>query len=170
MVQNAAASLWTSARKREHITRVIMSLHWLPVHFRIDFEVLLLVFKCLNGLGPSYLSVFLCEYYPVRTLRSANQSFLAFPKSKLKSRGDWAFTIAAPKLWNSLPIHIRTAQILHIFKTKLKTYLFIIAYYLWCPLLLHILYMYPLQFKPPPLSRTWTWDRPYGRRALQQGG
>ncbi|KAI2648195.1 putative RNA-directed DNA polymerase from transposon BS [Labeo rohita] len=127
MVQNAAARLLTGVRKHEHITSVLRSLHWLPVRFRIDFKVLMLVFKCLNGLAPSYLSD-LCEYHPERTLRSANQSLLTVPKSKLKSRGDRAFAIAAPKLWNKLPIHIKTAPTLHIFKSKLKTYLFNIAY------------------------------------------
>ncbi len=126
MVQNAAARLLTGVRKYEHITPVLMSLHWLPVRFRIDFKVLLLVFKCLNGLAPPYLSDLLCEYHPERTLRSANQSLLTVPKSKLKSRGDRAFAIAAPKLWNMLPIHIRTAPTLHIFKSKLKMYLFTI--------------------------------------------
>lgn len=34
LVQNAAARLLTGTRKREHITPVLASLHWLPVHFR----------------------------------------------------------------------------------------------------------------------------------------
>lgn len=56
LVQNAAARLLTGTKKREHITPVLASLHWLPVCFRIDFKILLLVFKILNGLAPSYLS------------------------------------------------------------------------------------------------------------------
>ncbi len=31
-------------------------LHWLPVTFRIDLKVLLLVYKSLNGLGPKYIA------------------------------------------------------------------------------------------------------------------
>ncbi len=56
MVQNAAARLLTGVRKRKHITPVLINLHWLPIHYRIDFKVLLLVFKALNGLTPVYLS------------------------------------------------------------------------------------------------------------------
>lgn len=52
LVQNAAARLLTGTRKREHITPVLASLHWLPVSFRINFKILLMVFKCLNGLAP----------------------------------------------------------------------------------------------------------------------
>ncbi len=37
-VQNAAARLLTGTRKYEHITPVLLSLHWLPVHFKIEFN------------------------------------------------------------------------------------------------------------------------------------
>lgn len=32
-----------------------MNLHWLPVKFRIDFKILLLKYKAINGLAPFYL-------------------------------------------------------------------------------------------------------------------
>ena len=51
LVQNAAARLLTGARKRELITPILASLHWLPVHFRVHFKILLFVFKSLNGLA-----------------------------------------------------------------------------------------------------------------------
>lgn len=56
LVQNSASRLLTGTKKREHITPVLASLHWLPVRFRIDFKILLLVFKILNGMAPPYLS------------------------------------------------------------------------------------------------------------------
>ncbi len=49
LIQNAAARILTRTRKSEHITPVLRSLHWLPVTFRIDLKVLLLVYKSLNG-------------------------------------------------------------------------------------------------------------------------
>lgn len=39
---NAAACLLTGARMYEHITPVLGNLHWLPVDYRIHFEILLL--------------------------------------------------------------------------------------------------------------------------------
>ncbi len=51
LIQNAAARILTRTRKSEHITPVLRSLHWLLVTFRIDFKVLLLVYKSLNGSG-----------------------------------------------------------------------------------------------------------------------
>ena len=56
MVQNAAARMLTGTNKFEHITPVLASLHWLPVHFRIQFKTLLIVFEALNGQAPSYMT------------------------------------------------------------------------------------------------------------------
>lgn len=61
-IQNAAARVLTKTRRRAHISPVLKSLRWLPVSFRIDFEILLLVFKSLNGLAPEYLSDMLSMY------------------------------------------------------------------------------------------------------------
>ena len=37
------------------ITPIIRNLHWLPIGARINFKVLLLMFKALHGLAPQYL-------------------------------------------------------------------------------------------------------------------
>lgn len=128
MVQNAAARLLTGTRKFEHISPILASLHWLPIHFRIDFKTILFVFKSLNGLAPPYLSELLHPYSPARSLRSADQLLLSVPKTKRKLRGDRAFAVAAPKLWNALPLHIRQASSLSVFKSLLKTHLFSLAF------------------------------------------
>ncbi len=39
IVQNAAARLLTSSRKRDHITAILYVLHWLPVCYRIDLKM-----------------------------------------------------------------------------------------------------------------------------------
>lgn len=95
LVQNAAARLLTGTRKRENITPVLASLHWLPVKHRIDFKVLLFVFKALHGLAPGYISNLLSLHLPTRSLRSSSQMVSSVPRSQLKSRGDRAFSIAA---------------------------------------------------------------------------
>ena len=35
---------------------MLAMLHWLPISFHIDFKVLMLTYKALNGLGPRYLA------------------------------------------------------------------------------------------------------------------
>ncbi|KAF7644017.1 hypothetical protein LDENG_00229470, partial [Lucifuga dentata] len=60
--------------------------------------------------------------HPSRSLRSADLLLLVIPRSRLKLKGNRAFAGAAPKLWNSLPLHIRTASTLLTFKSWIKTY------------------------------------------------
>jgi len=55
-VQNAAARVVTRSRKFDHITPVLHELHWLPMVQRVRFKLALIVFKCLHGLAPSYLT------------------------------------------------------------------------------------------------------------------
>jgi len=126
LVQNAAACLLSGKRKRDHITPVLHHLHWLPIYYRIDFKILLLAFKSLNGLSPLYLKELLHVHTPV--LRSTNLLLLDVPRSRLKTKGDQTFSIAAPNLWNNLQVHIRTCSTLECFKSLLKTNLFSLAF------------------------------------------
>ena len=128
MVQNAAACLLTCTCKYEHISPILASLHWLPIQFQIHFKILLFAFKSLNGLAPPYLSELLHPYIPARSLRSDDQLLLSVPKSKRMLRGDCAFAVSAPKLWNDLPLHVKQASSLSVFKSLLKTRLFSIAF------------------------------------------
>lgn len=128
LVQNAAARLLCGVKNREHITPILRLLHWLPVHFRVDFKILLLAYKSRNGLAPTYLCELLTDYQPNRSLRSFNQDLLVIPKSRLKCRGDRTFCIAAPRLWNALPLSVRQASSVNIFKSRLKTFLFCKVY------------------------------------------
>lgn len=128
LVQNAAARLLTGTKRREHISPVLSSLHWLPVSFRIDFKMLLLVFKSLHGQAPVYISDMLRHCSSSRPLRSKDKGLLQVGRSRLKQKGDRAFEIAAPRLWNSLPPDIRSAPTTSAFKSKLKTYLYTLAF------------------------------------------
>ena len=58
------------------------------------------------------------------TLRSTDQKLLAVLKSRLKTYGERAFSVAAPKLWNELPLDLRCLDTINLFKKHLKTDLF----------------------------------------------
>jgi len=45
-VQNAAARLITGACKFDHITPILLDLHWLPVHLRIKYKIAMLANIC----------------------------------------------------------------------------------------------------------------------------
>ncbi len=130
LIQNAAARILTRTRKSEHITPVLRSLHWLPVTFRIDFKVLLLVYKSLNGLGPKYIADMLTEYKPNRPLRSLGSIQLEIPRVHTKQE-ESAFSYFAARSWNQLPEEIKCAKTLATFKSSLKTHLFSCAFVEW---------------------------------------
>ena len=108
-VQNVAARLTTGSRRYDHITPILNELHWLPIGKRIEFKIAMTVYKCLQGLAPSYLAE-LC--IPLRTterpssLRSNDTNQLVVPRTRTVLGGR-SFAVAGPQIWNHLPEHIR---------------------------------------------------------------
>ena len=109
LIQNYAARLVYRIPKFCHITPYLKDLHWLPVQARIQFKLLSIVFKCIHGTGPQYLSELLCQRTTRPGLRSANSFKLYIPRTQSRaerSTADRAFSISGPKLWNQLPASI----------------------------------------------------------------
>ena len=106
-MQNSAARLASASRKYEHIPPILRRLHWLPVCYRIIFKILLLAYEALNGQAPSYIKDLLKYKNSGRVVRSSNKHFLEEPLANLKTSGDRAYSVAAPKLWNKLSLDIR---------------------------------------------------------------
>ena len=73
----------------------MVTLHWLPVWFRIEYKVLLLAHTCSVGTSPKYLSDLLKEKMA----------------KWLKTYGGRVFSVAAPHLWNKLPKELRTCKV-----------------------------------------------------------
>ena len=124
-VQNTAARLVTLSRKHDHISPILRSLHWLPVHSRITFKILLLTYKITRNLAPTYLKdlISLRSSSSARPLRSSSSLQLCYgPRTKTRY-GDRAFSSIAPTLWNKLPAHIQNATSTESFKILLKTHL-----------------------------------------------
>ena len=123
--QNSAARLLTGTRRREHITPILKTLHWLPVRQRIDYKILLTVHNVLHReTSPGYLQEFLRLRSSARGLRSsADPWLLAIPMTKTQY-GDRSLGVMAPRLWNSLPAEMRCHTDTNTFKKTLKTYLF----------------------------------------------
>ncbi len=62
------------------------------------------------------------------SLRSNNKLLLTVPRTHLKLKGDRAFAVAGPKLWNSLPQIPREVSTLNVFKVEVKNYLLSLAF------------------------------------------
>ncbi len=127
-ILNAAAWVTTCTKKFDHITPILRELHWLPINQCILFNVLVLTFKALHNLAPAYVQSLLTMYTPARTLQSSSTFSSVIPKVCTKTYGEQAFSYAAPATYNKLPPEITQSTSLGIFKPKLKTYLFELAY------------------------------------------
>ena len=101
-IQNTAARIVTRTRKFDHITPVLIQLHWLPIPLRIEYKLLLIVFKALHDLAPPYIKELITRYEPLRELRSSDIGWLEEPRVKLKIYGNRSFQYVAPKLWKQL--------------------------------------------------------------------
>ncbi len=122
IVQNAAARVLTRSRKYDHITPILQSLHWLPIKFCISYKILLLAYKWFSS---CVLTNLLSRYNPTRSLRSQISGLLVVPRIAKSTKGGGTFSHLAPKLWNSLPDNVRGSDTLSLFKSRLKTHLFI---------------------------------------------
>ena len=91
---------------------------WHPVTFRVHFKLLLFVYKSLHNQSPFYIKDLL-SLKPAANyaLRSSAKSLLFVPKGNCSTLGDRAFAHAAPVIWNSQPLTIRTSSILAIFES-----------------------------------------------------
>jgi len=64
-LQNSAARLIFKIYlycRFSHITPVLYSLHWLPVKFSVELKIMIITFKAIYGLAPSYI----CELINIK--------------------------------------------------------------------------------------------------------
>jgi len=83
------------------------------------------VFQCLSGHAPAYLADDrqLAADASVCRLRSADTAKCVVRRT-YNNFGDRCFTVAGPRLWNTLPLNLRVCDSLGQFKRSLKTFLF----------------------------------------------
>ena len=124
LVQNALARVVVpTVRRSHHVSPTLRSLHWLPIPQRITYKIASITFKTLRNSQPSYLHDLLIPYSPPRTLRSSDKHLLTVPSFK-SSQARRSFLFAAPTIWNSLPLALRTSTSINSFHAGLKTHLF----------------------------------------------
>lgn len=113
-------------------------LHWLPIHYRILFKVLLLVFDCLQGTAPVYLQECVALHVPGRAgLRAEARSLRVVASTRTRGKKNAppkpayqkrSFISYAPHYWNELPPAIRSTSSRQDFKKLLKTHFFTLSY------------------------------------------
>jgi len=129
-VLNAAARVVSDAKKFDRgLSRLLHDkLHWLDVPERVTFKLGLMTYRCLHGQASRYLAYHIKPAIEVASrhrLRSANRHRLIIPRCRLNTYGRWAFPVAGPTVWNSLPDELRDpACDIDSFKQFFKTILF----------------------------------------------
>ena len=122
-VQNALIRVICSLGPRDSVSGARRDLHWLPIEQRIIFKIAVLTFNCRRRSAPPYLCDLVHDYLPRRTLRSGDGVTLEVPRTKTVT-AERAFCVAAPTIWNALPLKLRQSKHFSGFKTELKTHLF----------------------------------------------
>ena len=115
-----------STDTHSHLQNGLLSeLHWSPIHQRINFKLATSTFKALYLQQPPHLASLLHPYHSgsIHTLRSSHDRLLALLRCRTEF-GKRAFSSAAPSVWNSIPIEIRSSRSLPSFKRRLKSYFF----------------------------------------------
>ena len=127
LVLNRSIRFILNVRYDEHITPYYKQLHFLPVRQRIKFKACLVGFKIFHGQAPIYLQDEFEKYCPnsqILLREGAGRDNLMFaldPKDIRNAR----LSSKIKKEWNSLSIDTRKCDTLSIFKTKLKSELFV---------------------------------------------
>ena len=109
-VQNRSARLIKGLCLRDRITPALIELHWLPIKARVEYKIILLVYKALTYGEPKYLRHYLCLFEPETnvTVRHARERLrLSEPRTNCKI-GERTFAHYAPRLYNRIPQEMKT--------------------------------------------------------------
>jgi len=91
-------------RSRARSAPLMQQLHW-----RIMFKLATLTYRALQTGRPPYLADLIQFHTTPKSTRSSSSQLLFVPCRNL-SIGSQAFHVSAPKVWNTLPLHIRQSQ------------------------------------------------------------
>ena len=144
-------------------------LHWLPIHQRITYKLCTIVYKCLHGVAPSYLtemSVPVAANTGRRCLRSAARGELMVPRTRTITYGSRSFAVSGPRVWNDLPPTLHASSTtLGQFQSRLKTTLFRLAYGMWLGAFVTV---YEVRIAPYKCSNLLTYLLTYFTRCVRK--
>ena len=95
----------------------------LNVQQRFFYFQTLLIFKCIHGLAPQYLTnniVLDIEIKDKRTRQHDRNLYLPIPESEFHKK---IFFYRGARTWNNLPSNLKECNTLNSFKVQLKNYI-----------------------------------------------
>ena len=123
-IKNYAAKVTCKKQKYGNSTDCLSKLHWLPIHYRCIYKLLIIVYKTLHEKEPQYLSDKLNIKTVDKTTRYdiANNKQLLVPVNRKKTQGDRGFSFTGPSYWNKLPNYVKEAENLRKLNKLLKAH------------------------------------------------
>ena len=128
-IQNQAARILTRTPRRDHITEVLIDLHWLKIKERIVYKILMFTFKAfIDRTAPLYLCELIKQQKSKTNTRLADDAFLLKLPPPSRYCADTfverSFLYGAPYEWNKLDEHVRRLTDFNMFKSEIKMLLF----------------------------------------------
>ena len=84
----------------------------MPIRQRILYKLSTIVYKCIHGAAPSYLTnlcVSVATNTSRRCLRSATHGDLQVPRTRTVTYEPQSFAVSGPTIWNTLPSTLRVS-------------------------------------------------------------
>ena len=111
------------SQRRYYMLPFLNKLHFLPIKYRTNFIIALLVFKCLKHCAPGYLQGIIALHKPPAAndfCRNSNLLSLEKTSPLNYNKSESIFSRASVTVWNDLPLDIRESSSILWFKTKLN--------------------------------------------------
>ena len=125
-LQKRAARIILNVKYRTSSLLLFKELGWLTFMSRVNYHKGVLLFKCIHGCAPTYLSSLFDKSSNISSysLRSANSGnvFVPRPNSNFMKK---TFHYSGTILWNSLPKHLKNIQSIDSFKKQYFNFLLI---------------------------------------------
>ena len=118
-LQLRAARIIEQRKLEPHEIKSVFS--WSSLQSRRDFQVCILVFKCLHELAPNYLLNEFNQASTIHSYNTRNRDKLRPPFAKTQKYKN-SFRIYGATTWNKLPRIIRNIDDFHKFKERLRHY------------------------------------------------
>ena len=126
-LQNWAARTIFTCNRYTHALPLLYKLHWFPIRYRIMFKILVTVFTARQHQSPIFISELFEFQIRVNNVRIINMNKLQVPVVRT-ANASRSLSVIGPKYWNALPHDIRCITSREVFKCRVKTYLFGIAF------------------------------------------
>ena len=129
-MQNMSAKLILQWGKYDSTRESLLDLHWLPIHCRIQFKMVVFVYKCMNNQALQYLSNLLVEHPYNRSGLRLNDMYqsLIIPFTRRQTFANRSFSVVGPSLWNKLPIFKAKLYYIRYIQKDLRIFIFIYEY------------------------------------------